>query len=581
MTSYSSDRRVTRWAPIALVWALAACGADVGAGGDTSPNDTLSTDTGTSDTGTSDAGTSDTGTSDTTAGDSASSDAADGSSDGSPQPDGSSDPADADVDPEDGGDVSPRDDSAADSQDDANGQTDASGDADPDDAADGGAPDGIMADSVAPDAVSTDAVADASDDAAPPIDGGPAPDVDAGSDAGPAPGCCKTNADCGADAVCFFGPWNAGKCMKTQGLDKGQCWTDDQCAPGETCKDAMACGCDAYCKAADKPGTCVNPNAKPCSIGQGVATDCGKGMYCALDSGCQGSGVCKPKPEGCIEIYSPVCGCDGQTYGNSCVAASQGQNIQGKDACPNPCQWMKCGDGNACTSDSCNPATGKCEFVPLVGPGCDDGDLCTANDVCAEKDGQGVCVAGPPQTCPAPGPCETAACNAKTGKCETSPIPGCGGGGDKCSIGLGAPTIDCGATGFCKLPDGQCSGFGVCTEKPGACMMVFKPVCGCNGKDYGNACSANVDGENWANEGKCGAGGGGSGADGACCKDNTQCKSGVCAGGVCKNPAELKDGMCWNDDQCKVGGLCKGPSICPCGALCIIADKPGTCVYMR
>ncbi len=38
-------------------------------------------------------------------------------------------------------------------------------------------------------------------------------------------------------------------------------------------------------------------------------------------------GTCRPKPEICAEIYKPVCGCNGQTFGNACEAAGQGQDV--------------------------------------------------------------------------------------------------------------------------------------------------------------------------------------------------------------------------------------------------------------
>lgn len=35
-------------------------------------------------------------------------------------------------------------------------------------------------------------------------------------------------------------------------------------------------------------------------------------------------GICSPIPEMCTMDYSPVCGCDGVTYSNECVANSKG-----------------------------------------------------------------------------------------------------------------------------------------------------------------------------------------------------------------------------------------------------------------
>src|SRR5439155_462928 len=53
-----------------------------------------------------------------------------------------------------------------------------------------------------------------------------------------------------------------------------------------------------------------------------------------------------------------------------------------------------CDDGNVCTTDSCDPATG-CVHAPNTVP-CDDGSACTTNDTCSG----GTCVGGPPLVCP-------------------------------------------------------------------------------------------------------------------------------------------------------------------------------------
>ncbi|NHK28659.1 hypothetical protein FF098_012135 [Parvularcula flava] len=59
--------------------------------------------------------------------------------------------------------------------------------------------------------------------------------------------------------------------------------------------------------------------------------------YCAFDEGqCwmpDAAGTCQPKPEMCTQQYEPVCGCDGETYGNACSAASAGVSIMSQGEC--------------------------------------------------------------------------------------------------------------------------------------------------------------------------------------------------------------------------------------------------------
>ncbi len=126
---------------------------------------------------------------------------------------------------------------------------------------------------------------------------------------GPAPGCCDTDKDCKANQVCFAGPFKAFKCMATDTLKKGQCWTDAQCDKGSKCEKAQACGCKAKCKAADIPGTCSKPASScakvdPTSFGfcdmvLGVGWD---GSKCVTVSGCG----CKTE---CSKLFKTVKAC--------------------------------------------------------------------------------------------------------------------------------------------------------------------------------------------------------------------------------------------------------------------------------
>lgn len=79
--------------------------------------------------------------------------------------------------------------------------------------------------------------------------------------------------------------------------------------------------------------------------GGGAEETCGgiAGMRCSQSSYCKmpvgqcrapdATGYCAPKPEICSQQYAPVCGCNGETYGNACQAAGAGVSVAYKGEC--------------------------------------------------------------------------------------------------------------------------------------------------------------------------------------------------------------------------------------------------------
>jgi hypothetical protein len=142
----------------------------------------------------------------------------------------------------------------------------------------------------------------------------------------------------------------------------------------------------------------------------GGGKDCPDGAYCketaiGLCPGPKQTGVCAAKPQLCTRIYSPVCGCDGHTYGNACEAAAAGVAVA---------------------------STGECK---------------------------------------------------KPGSCSSN--------------------ADCDNAAYCAFPVGQCGPSGTCAPKPEVCIDIFDPVCGCDGRTYGNSCAAAGAGVNLASEDAC------------------------------------------------------------------------------
>ncbi len=70
----------------------------------------------------------------------------------------------------------------------------------------------------------------------------------------------------------------------------------------------------------------------------------------------------------------------------------------------------------------------------------------------------------------------------------------------------GIAGAQCGEKEWCSYTDNSCGSgdqTGVCKQRPEICTMDYKPVCGCDGKTYSNACNANLAGTDVAKEGDC------------------------------------------------------------------------------
>jgi hypothetical protein len=200
-------------------------------------------------------------------------------------------------------------------------------------------------------------------------------------------------------------------------------------------------------------------------------TECGVGEYCELTSCKSETGFCQGKPDFCMDIYDPVCGCDGATYTNECHRSSFGISRDYKGECISDCKTNSdCDSGYFCEKNGCAVDNGSCvqrvdacddEYDPVCG--CDGmtyGNDCTRKSAGVSRAFEGEC----------PTSCQTNA--------------------------------DCVSEEYCKK-DSCNESAGTCTIKPDVCPKLFSPVCGCDGSTYSSECYANMSGENMAFDEAC------------------------------------------------------------------------------
>ena len=90
---------------------------------------------------------------------------------------------------------------------------------------------------------------------------------------------------------------------------------------------------DNYCTEI-KPYTEQVCNTFDCVTSCTSNSDCFAGEYCEFPVGtCSGQGKCADRPDVCIQIYDPVCGCNGVTYSNAGCAAVDGVSVAFSGTC--------------------------------------------------------------------------------------------------------------------------------------------------------------------------------------------------------------------------------------------------------
>ena len=350
-----------------------------------------------------------------------------------------------------------------------------------------------------------------------------------------------------------------GTCKTTQ--ISGPCEDGDACTTGEACKNGV-CGSGKLLTCPDDGNPCT---AEGCDKASGCASAPADGKTCVVDGGtcqegvCEG-GTCSAGAAGSCDDGNPCTADSCDKASGTCKHAASGNGnacsddsaCTENDACNSgKCvgKALDCQDGNPCTKDSCDPIAG-CSHSDSDGVGCDDGDKCSAKDTCQG----GACQAGTAVDCGAKGACAQQVCEPTTGGCVAT------------GVAVGAPCDD---GDPCSDGDG-CAG-GVCKGTPLAGV-------GGKGCDDNNVCTVDSCAIDADGKGGCShspvvvAGDGGNGGSAVPCDDGDACTEGDgCVQGLCKGKPLIDS----NSNGCDDGNPCTKDS-CDLAKGCTHTDADGT-----
>lgn len=389
---------------------------------------------------------------------------------------------------------------------------------------------------------------------------------------------CSDGNVCSGEEVC-----QGGNCTNPPDLDcnDGNACTSDTCGPPNGCRNAPIAGCcttDADC--ADASACTV---AERCDGGLCISdpVDCDDGNPCTSDScsptlgcrniavvngiACGDTNVCNGietcQDGACAPGAPPVCndgnacttdGCDpsaGCTVAQIAGCCSSDANCADVSACTtnercvgNACisDPLECDDGNQCTADGCTAATG-CTHTPLPnGQSCGDLDFCDGFETCQA----GACAPGTAPLCDDGNPCTTDGCNSDTG-CTHSALAGCCFTDGDCVDGDQCTVNERCVSGTCTSQARNCNDANPCTQD--GCL----PAAGCLNIPL---------------------------IDGTSCADPQACDGiETCGGGVCQagTPPDCNDGNACTNDSCNNVAGCQHaavPSCCTSDADCADTD---------
>jgi len=207
--------------------------------------------------------------------------------------------------------------------------------------------------------------------------------------------------------------------------------------------------------------------------------DCGT-LYQCRKANCETKiGVCTLSLPICLPLKKPVCGCDGLTYNNACMAQKNRTNVDYQGACQ-PAKTCMTNNDCAAGTNFCRKAKGLCN-----GKGSCDvrPQICTEeySPVCScdGKSYSNTCFAA-----------SQGANVGYPGACQGQPAPPIQGSNFTCKTANDCPTTGSALT-FCWREKGICNAAaGSCFTAPTACSDIDAPVCGCDGKSYQNSCAA-------------------------------------------------------------------------------------------